>query len=81
MPEDESLECLEAQLTMVRWHLDALRPQASAANRRHLESARQALERASELLSRITVPGSRRVKLLAEVTALRARVQELMERS
>ncbi len=78
---DESLEQLEAQLTVVRWHLDAVQPDGGDGNRRHLEGARAAFERATELLPRATLLGGRRVRILMELSELRDRMAALEEKS
>jgi hypothetical protein len=78
---DESIEHLEAQLTVVRWHLDALQPDGGDGNQRHLEAAREAFESALELLARATLLGSRRVQVLMELSELRDRMVAPEEKS
>ena len=78
---DESLEHLEAQLTVVRWHLDAVQPDGGDGNQRHLESARAAFERATVLLPRATLLGSRRVRILMVLSELRDRMAASEEKS
>ena len=77
MAESETLEQLEAQLTVVRWHLDALRCNAADANRGHLESARRAYRQTTEMLPRVSLSGTRRVNLLAQLAQLGERLAQV----
>ncbi len=76
MQEDEGLRALQAHLTVVRWHLDALRPDAGDGNQRHLAGARFAYERAAALLPGLSLLGRRRIRALEELAELGGRLNE-----
>lgn len=53
MEKFRSLEHLKAQVTVVRWHLDAAALEGSEKKRRHLDSAVLTYQGALELLSQL----------------------------
>jgi hypothetical protein len=74
MDKFRTLEHLKAQLTVVRWHLDAATTLANGDKKlRHLDSASLTYQGAMDLLARLALPD-------AEYSAMALQLAELKER-
>lgn len=76
MEKFRTLEQLKAQLTVVRWHLDA----ASLGNngekkRRHLDGASLTYQGALELFAQLALPDDERAAITKELAELRERLR------
>ena len=76
MEKFRTLENLRAQLTVVRWHLDAAAALADGdKKRRHLDSASLTYQGAVELLAQLALPDAE----LASVTRQLAELDESLK--
>lgn len=64
-------EHLKAQLTVVRWHLDAAAAVDGLNARRHLDSAVLTFQGALELLERLALPDEERAVMSRQLEELR----------
>jgi hypothetical protein len=70
-----SLEHLKAQLTVVRWHLDAATLRDGENRRRHLDSASLTYQGALELLAQLALPDDERAVIKAQLAELSDRLR------
>lgn len=75
MEKFRSLEHLKAQLTVVRWHLDAAALDDDEKKRRHLDSASLTYQGALELLARLALSDDDRVSVTAQLAELAERLR------
>jgi hypothetical protein len=69
-----SIEHLKAQLTVVRWHLDAAALENGQKRHRHLDSASLTYHGAVELLAQLPLPEQDRAEISEELARLRERL-------
>jgi len=69
-----SLEHLKAQVTVVRWHLDAAAAEAGEKKRRHLDSASLTYQGAIELLAQLALDDADRSAITKQLAELRDRL-------
>lgn len=78
MEKFRSIEHLKAQLTVVRWHLDAAALLENGQKRgRHLDSASLTYQGALELLGQLPLPHEDHAEITAELAWLRERLAAL----
>ncbi len=70
-----SLEHLKAQLTLVRWHLDAATLDDGEKRRRHLDSANLTYQGALELFAQLPLQDHDRAALRAQLAQLAQRLR------
>jgi hypothetical protein len=71
-----TLENLKAQLTVVRWHLDAAATLANGdKKRRHLDSATLTYQGAVELLAELALPEAEEAAATQQLAQLRERLR------
>jgi hypothetical protein len=70
-----SLEHLKAQITVVRWHLDAAVLGNGDTKRRHLDSASLTYQGALELLAQLALTGREHAAVKAQLAALAERLR------
>ncbi len=75
MEKFRSLEHLKAQLTVVRWHLDAAKLDGGDKKRRHLDSANLTYQGALELLAQLALPDHERAAVKAQLAELADRLR------
>jgi hypothetical protein len=66
-----SLEHLKAQVTVVRWHLDAAASERGDKKRRHLDSASLTYQGAMELLAQLALSGADEAVITKQLAELR----------
>jgi hypothetical protein len=71
-----SIEHLKAQLTVIRWHLDAATLENGDKKRRHLDSAVLTYQGALELLGQLTLATDERAAIIEELGRLKERLRE-----
>lgn len=72
MPKFRSLENLKAQLTVVRWHLDAATTLENGdKKRRHLDSAALTYQGAVELLTQLVLPNEEHIAVTKQLAELK----------
>jgi hypothetical protein len=69
-----SIEHLKAQLTVVRWHLDAAALENGHKRARHLDSANLTYHGALELLAQLPLVEEERAEITAELARLKERL-------
>lgn len=69
-----SLEHLKAQLTVVRWHLDAAAQGGGDKRRRHLDSASLTYQGAMELLAQVALSDEDKVAITRQLAELKDRL-------
>lgn len=74
MEKFRSLENLKAQVTVVRWHLDAAASEDSEKKRRHLDSASLTYQGAMELLAQLALGDTDRDVITRQLAELRERL-------
>ena len=74
MEKFRSLENLKAQLTVVRWHLDAATVANGDKKRRHLDSASLTYQGAMELLAQLALPDVEHAAISQQLAELRERL-------
>lgn len=74
MEKFRSLENLKAQVTVVRWHLDAAAMANGDKRRRHLDSAGLTYQGAMELLAQLALPDAERTAIAQQLAELRERL-------
>lgn len=77
MEKFRSLEHLKAQVTVVRWHLDAASLEKDGKRHRHLDSASLTYQGAMELLAQLPLSAAD----AAAITAQLAELKELLRRA
>lgn len=75
MEKFRSLEHLKAQLTVVRWHLDAANLDGGEKKRRHLDSANLTYQGALELLAQLPLHEHERAAVKAQLAELEDRLR------
>ncbi|MGH8289855.1 MAG: hypothetical protein ACREV7_12655 [Steroidobacteraceae bacterium] len=75
MEKFRSIEHLKAQLTVVRWHLDAAALGNGEKKRRHLDGASLTYQGALELLAQLTLADDERAALVNELEQLKERLR------
>jgi hypothetical protein len=69
------LEYLKAQITVVRWHLDAAAIGDGDKKRRHLDSAVLTYQGALELLSQLTLSEEEHATIVKQLADLKERLR------
>ncbi|HEY1892351.1 MAG TPA: hypothetical protein VGG63_18290 [Steroidobacteraceae bacterium] len=76
MEKSRTLEQLKAQVTVVRWHLDAATTWVNGDKKlRHLDSASLTYQGAVELLAQLTLPDAERAAMAQQLADLKERLQ------
>lgn len=70
-----TLENLKAQLTVVRWHLDAATLGNGDTKRRHLDSASLTYQGAMELLAQLALPDDEHAAVTRQLAELKERLR------
>jgi hypothetical protein len=70
-----TLEHLKAQVTVVRWHLDAAAADDGEKRRRHLDSASLTYQGALELLAQLALSGGEQAAITQQLAELGARLR------
>lgn len=70
-----SLEHLKAQVTVIRWHLDAAALEKDDKKGRHLDGACLTYQGAMELLAQIALPDTERAAIAKQLAELRERLR------
>lgn len=70
-----SLENLKAQVTVVRWHLDAATLGSGDKKRRHLDSASLTYQGAVELVSQLALSNEDHTEITRQLAELKERLQ------
>jgi hypothetical protein len=70
-----SLEHLKAQVTVIRWHLDAAALEHDGKKRRHLDGASLTYQGAVELLAQLALPDEERAVITKQLAELRERLR------
>jgi hypothetical protein len=73
--EFRSIEHLKAQLTVVRWHLDAAALENGEKKRRHLDGASLTYQGAVELLGQLALPEDERAVIAQELKELKRQLR------
>lgn len=71
MEKFRSLEHLQAQVTVVRWHLDAAALGRGDKRRRHLDSASLTYQGAMELLAQLALSDAENAAITKQLAELR----------
>lgn len=75
MEKFRSLEHLKAQVTVVRWHLDAAAVGDGEKKRRHLDSACLTYQGALDLLAQVTLPDGEHAAITDQLAQLKERLR------
>lgn len=75
MEKFRGLEHLKAQLTVVRWHLDAAALGNAHKRRRHLDGANLTYQGALELFAQLALPDEERTAVTAQLGELADRLR------
>ena len=75
MVKFKSLEHLKAQVTVIRWHLDAAALEHNGKKGRHLDGASLTYQGAMELLAQLTLPDEERAAITKQLAELRERLR------
>lgn len=76
MEKSRTLEQLKAQVTVVRWHLDAAATCANGEKKlRHLDSASLTYQGAVELLAQLALPDAERAAMAQQLADLKERLR------
>lgn len=70
-----TLEHLKAQVTVVRWHLDAAGQGNGEKKRRHLDSASLTYHGALELLAQLALRDDERATMMKQLAELKERLR------
>jgi hypothetical protein len=73
--KQRGLEYLKAQVTVVRWHLDAATLDNGEKKRRHLDSAALTYQGALELLAQLALPNGDGAAIEQQLGELRQRLR------
>lgn len=76
MEKFRSLEHLKAQVTVVRWHLDAATLGNGEKKRRHLDSANLTYQGALELLAQLALSDEDHAVITRQLAELRERLRD-----
>lgn len=71
----KSLEHLKAQLTVIRWHLDAAALENGEKKRRHLDGATLTYQGAMELLAQLALRDEERAAVTRQLAELKERLR------
>ncbi len=71
MEKFRNLEHLKAQVTVVRWHLDAASLEKNGKRHRHLDSASLTYQGAMELLAQLALSDADKAAITAQLAELR----------
>lgn len=75
MEKFRSLEHLRAQVTVIRWHLDAATLVNGEKKRRHLDGASITYQGATELLAQLALPAEEHAAIERQLTELKERLR------
>ncbi|HEX5462219.1 MAG TPA: hypothetical protein VFX20_19795 [Steroidobacteraceae bacterium] len=75
MEKFKSLEHLKAQVTVIRWHLDAATLGDGDKKRRHLDGASITYQGAVELLGQLALPPEEHAAIAKQLAELRERLR------
>ena len=75
MDKFKTLENLKAQLTVLRWHLDAATLGNDDNRRRHLDSASLTYQGAVELLAKLALPEAEKAAIAKQLADLKESLQ------
>ena len=75
MDKAKTLEHLRAQVTVIRWHLDAAALEQGDKKRRHLDGATLTYQGAMELSARIEFPDGERAVITKQLEELKERLR------
>lgn len=75
MDKFKNLEHLRAQVTVIRWHLDAAALEQDGKKGRHLDSATLTYQGAMELLAQLALPEAERTALTQQLAELKERLR------
>ena len=70
-----SLEHLKAQVTVIRWHLDAAALEQDGKKGRHLDGATLTYQGAIELLAQLGLPDDERAVITRQLAELKERLR------
>lgn len=70
-----TLEHLKAQVTVVRWHLDAVALENGEKKRRHLDSAILNYQGALELMAQLALPAEEHAAISRQLGEIRERLR------
>jgi hypothetical protein len=70
-----SLEHLKAQLTVIRWHLDAAALERDGKKQRHLDGATLTYQGAMELLAQLALADVERAAITTQLAELKERLR------
>lgn len=70
----KNLEHLKAQVTVIRWHLDAATSLNGDKKRRHLDGASITYQGAVELLAQLALPPQEHTAIAKQLTEVRERL-------
>lgn len=75
MDKFRSLEHLKAQVTVIRWHLDAAALEHDGKKRRHLDGATLTYQGALELLAQLALADDERATITTQLAELKERLR------
>lgn len=75
MDKFRSLEHLRAQVTVIRWHLDAAALEHDGKKQRHLDGASLTYQGAMELLAQLALGDGERATITKQLAELRERLR------
>ena len=75
MDKFKSLEHLRAQVTVIRWHLDAAALEQDGKKGRHIDSATLTYQGAMELLAQLALPDAQHAVIAKQLSDLRERLR------
>ena len=75
MEKFRGLEHLKAQVTVIRWHLDAAALEKDGKKGRHLDRASLTYQGAMELLAQLALPDTERAAITQQLAELRERLR------
>lgn len=75
MEKFRTLEHLKAQVTVVRWHLDAVALENGEKKRRHLDSAALNYQGALELMAQLALSDEERDAIAKQLEEIRERLR------
>lgn len=75
MEKFKSLEHLKAQVTVIRWHLDAATLVNGDKRRRHLDGASITYQGAVELLAQLALPADEHAAIAKQLAELKERLR------
>ena len=75
MEKFKNLEHLRAQVTVIRWHLDAAALEHDGKKRRHLDGATLTYQGALELLAQLSLADDERAAITTQLAELKERLR------